>query len=280
MKISIVTPSFNQREFLEDTIRSVVEQEYPDVEYFVIDGGSTDGSVDIIKKYCHRITYWTSEPDGGQYCAINKGFSRSTGEIMGWINSSDAYYPWTFETVVEVFTQFPDVQWISGVASNFDVGRAPRHIDIAFPNRYDFLAGNCTLQQESIFWRRSLWERAGAGLNESVKYAADTELWFRFFQLAPLYYVNTLLGGFRYHGDRRGECEGKYHNEVAAICERFVKNSSLQDRIRGALFAQMHHSGVALLRMIMQRVHLWSWDRCPQIVRDFDTHTWKIRYSH
>lgn len=91
-KISIVTPSFNQSEFLELTIRSVLDQGYPNLEYIVIDGGSTDGSVDIIKKYADKISYWVSEKDGGQYDAINKGFARSSGEIMGWINSSDLYY--------------------------------------------------------------------------------------------------------------------------------------------------------------------------------------------
>ncbi len=277
MKISIVTPSFNQIEFLEDTIRSVVEQHYPDLEYIVMDGGSTDGSVEIIKKYHHQLKYWVSEPDKGQYAAINKGFQQSTGEIMGWINSSDAYYPWTLEIVAEVFKQFPEVQWINGVASNFDVGRAPRNIDVYYKNQYDFLSGNCVLQQESTFWRRSLWEAAGGKLNESVKYAADTELWFRFFQLAPLYHVNTLLGGFRHHGDRRGESEGKYRREVQMIHHHYKYKSSRQDRFRAAVFSTFHHSVVTLLRTIMQRANLWVWDRHPRIVRDYNSLQWKIR---
>src|SRR5215469_5586779 len=95
-KISIVTPSFNQAEFLEETIRSVLDQNYPNLEYVVVDGGSTDGSVDIIKKYAHRLAWWVSEPDDGQYAAINKGFKHSSGEIMAWINSDDKYLPWTF----------------------------------------------------------------------------------------------------------------------------------------------------------------------------------------
>ena len=102
-KISIVTPSFNQAEFLEQTICSVLNQNYPNLEYIIIDGGSTDGSVEIIKKYADKFTYWVSEKDNGQYDAINKGFSHTTGDIMGWINSSDIYYPWTLSMIAEIF---------------------------------------------------------------------------------------------------------------------------------------------------------------------------------
>src|ERR1035437_8512433 len=114
-RISLVTPSFNQAPFLEATIRSVLDQDYAALEYVIVDGGSTDGSVEIIRKYQGRLAYWCSEPDQGQYDAINKGFARSTGHIMAWINADDMFFPWTFQLVADVFSMFPDVSWITSL---------------------------------------------------------------------------------------------------------------------------------------------------------------------
>ena len=206
-RISVVTPSFNQGEFLEATLRSVITQGYPELEYVVIDGGSTDDSVSIIKRHEADLAYWVSEPDEGHAHALNKGFAKTTGEIMCWINSSDMYYPWTLQTVAEIFSHLPQVDWIMGVPSQFDVGGRPRVVaSTSGVNIYDILAGDYReIQQESVFWRRSLWERAGGQLDQSLKCAADFELWLRFFRLAPLYNVTTLLAGFRCHDDRLGE---------------------------------------------------------------------------
>ena len=120
-RISIVTPSYNQGQFIEETIRSVLQQGYPNLEYIIIDGGSTDNSVEIIKKYEEYLTYWVSEPDDGQYDAINKGFSRATGEIMAWLNSDDMYVPWTFKTVAEIFDKFEFVNWITGIPTAYTI---------------------------------------------------------------------------------------------------------------------------------------------------------------
>ena len=109
--ISIVTPSFNQAQFLEATIDSILSQNYPNLEYIIIDGGSTDGSVDIIKKHEKYLSFWCSEPDAGQYDAINKGLSHSTGEIMAWLNSDDMYLPWALKTVADIMSSLPNVEW-------------------------------------------------------------------------------------------------------------------------------------------------------------------------
>jgi len=112
-KISIVTPTYNQAEYIEATILSVLNQRYPNLEYIIIDGGSTDGTVDIIKKYADQLTYWCSEPDGGQYAAINKGFAHATGDVMAWLNSDDLYMPYTLHAVGSIMDSLEEVKWLS-----------------------------------------------------------------------------------------------------------------------------------------------------------------------
>ncbi|MBD0389275.1 MAG: glycosyltransferase, partial [Nostoc sp. C3-bin3] len=114
-KISLVTPCLNQAQFLEATIQSVLSQNYPNIEYIIIDGGSTDGSLEIIKKYESQVHFWCSEPDGGQYDAINKGFAHSTGEIMAWLNSDDMYFSWTFKTVGSIMSELLQVEWLTSL---------------------------------------------------------------------------------------------------------------------------------------------------------------------
>lgn len=210
-KISIVTPSFNQGEFLEDAIRSVVTQNYPNLEYVIVDGGSTDGSVDIITKYEKELTYWISEPDGGQYDAINRGFSKTTGDIMAWLNSDDKYTPWAFAVVGDVFSTLPEIEWLTTLypLTWDECGRATKCFYQDGYSRQGFFRGENLpgsardfkgfIQQESTFWRRSLWERAGGYVDTSPQFAGDYELWARFYQYTDLYAVATPLGGFREH---------------------------------------------------------------------------------
>ena len=214
-KLSIVTPSFQQAGFLEATIQSVLGQNYPELEYFIVDGGSTDGSVEIIRRYEDRLSGWVSEPDGGQYDAVNKGFARTTGEIMGWINSDDFYLPGALSIVGEVFAEFPEIEWITTLhAAVADAsGRLVKiHTRPGYPRR-GFMRGENLpvgthfaqgwIQQESTFWRRSLWERAGSRLDLGYKLAGDFELWARFFQHADLIGIGAPLAGFRLHGAQR-----------------------------------------------------------------------------
>ncbi|MGH2506214.1 MAG: glycosyltransferase family 2 protein [Ktedonobacteraceae bacterium] len=205
-RISIVTPSYNQGQFIEETIRSVLLQGYPNLEYIIVDGGSTDSSVGIIKKYSDYLHHWVNERDSGHGNALNKGFERSTGEIMCWLNSDDMYLPWTFRIVADIFTSYPQVNWITGLNawwSDHGVLTAARR---APKNIYDYLLGNYAwIQQESVFWRRSLWERAGGHINENYRLMIDGELWSRFFLQDSLFIVDCILSGYRVHSTNRAQ---------------------------------------------------------------------------
>lgn len=212
--IALVTPSFQQAPFLEMAIRSVLDQDYPALEYFIADGGSNDGSVEIVRRHETRLAGWVSESDGGQYAAVAKGFARTQGEILGWLNSDDALVPGALSIVGEIFAQFPQVEWLTTTRPLFwDArGRAVRCEALAGFSRASFFAGEHLqkggsfdlgfVQQESTFWRRSLWEKAG-GFDPEFPLAGDFALWARFFSHARLFSIDTTLAGFRLHDEQK-----------------------------------------------------------------------------
>lgn len=182
-KITVVTPSFNQGQFIEQTIDSVIGQRYPNLEYIVIDGGSTDGTVDILKKYDHQIDFWISEPDGGQANAINKGFAKGNGEILAWLNSDDVYENDVLQQVADFFAQTPDVDVISGRCRLWYGDSRDRMIQKS-PLRTleDFLKFNANwlnghqIVQPEAFFRRRAFNKVG-GLREELQYSFDVCLW-------------------------------------------------------------------------------------------------------
>jgi glycosyltransferase involved in cell wall biosynthesis len=205
-RIALVTPVLNAVKYIEPTIRSVLAQDYPNLDYFIVDGGSTDGTVEIIRKYEGQISGWISEPDNGMYDALNKGFARTSGEIMGWISGTDMLHIGGLKVAADVFRKFPQVEWITGRPTAFNEGGMTVAVcPLRRFSRWRYLAGaNQAIQQESTFWRRSLWEKAGGRVDDSRRMWSDFELWVRFFRHARLYPVDTLIGGFRVHGDSIG----------------------------------------------------------------------------
>jgi len=199
-KISIVTPSFNQGQFLERTILSVLNQNYPNLEYIIMDGGSTDGSIDIIKKYEKYLTYWVSEKDNGQADAINKGFRKASGQIFAWINSDDIYLPGTLNQVSLAFKKNPKADVVYGSIYRIDpddnIIREQRATQF-LPNGY--LYGGFDLAQPSVFWRREIYLRVG-GMNTEYSFSMDTDLFFRFvISGAKFDFLRSFLSCLRIH---------------------------------------------------------------------------------
>jgi len=225
-KISIVTPSFNQGNFLEETILSVLEQDYPNIEYIVMDGGSTDRSVDIIRKYTDRIAFWVSEPDEGQSDALCKGFSRATGEIFGWLNSDDTLAPGTLSRVGEFFAAHPDVDITYGNMHLVDP--SGRRLYTAYPllDLRILVYENRFIPQQAMFWRRELYVRVG-GVNPELRFAMDFELTVRFLRAgARVAKIHKPLANFRFHPDAKSSTI-RYVGEVEArdVLARFFPGS-------------------------------------------------------
>jgi glycosyltransferase involved in cell wall biosynthesis len=235
IKFSIVTPSFNQGRFLDTCIRSVLDQEYPDLEYFVMDGGSADGSPEIIRRYADRLTGWRSHPDGGHMAAVQEGFARSSFEVMGWFNSDDMLTPWALRVVAEVFRCFPEVQWITSMYpmvmnENGLVAGARRsegfHSKAFYRGRnapFNPWFYSSMIQQESTFWRRGLWEKAGSKVDGSLRVAGDFELWSRFFEHAELYALAVPLGVFRF---QRESFTARDFEGYMEVCRRVLTKYS------------------------------------------------------
>lgn len=223
-RISIVTPSYNQADYLEATIRSVLDQGYANLDYVVIDGGSTDGSVEIIKRYADRLSFWTSGRDGGQSDAINKGFARTDGDVMGWVNSDDLLTPGALAALVADYR--PGLRWYHGHAGAiWSDGSETMPAGHALPRSYgydDFLFGGAVIPQISTFWNRELWERVGgAVLDHSL--IMDYDLWARFAAVVPSTSIGACLGVYREHpAAKTGTQQGRARYRRAMLKKRMA----------------------------------------------------------
>jgi glycosyltransferase involved in cell wall biosynthesis len=201
--VSIVTPSFNQARFLEATIKSVLAQDYPKIEYIVVDGGSEDGSIEIIEQYAGRLAWWVSEPDMGQTDAINKGFERATGEIFAWLNSDDTYEPGAISEAVAFLMENPDVGLVYGDANFIDAdGIVIGQFNAQQTSLTRLQRGGVYIPQQSAFWRAKLWHEVGP-LDPSFYFAMDYDLWVRLARVSEIRYTPRLWANFRLHGDAK-----------------------------------------------------------------------------
>lgn len=254
-RISIVTPSYNQGQFIEETIRSILLQGYPNLDYIIIDGGSTDNSIEIIKKYAPWLSYWTSEKDGGQSEAINKGFARSTGQIMGWVNSDDLLVSSTLYKLACVYK--PGLSWWHGGAIHMLADRTlKKYRRFIFKiNQNYLLHTRLIIPQISTFWSRDLWEKSGAYIS-LLNMAMDYELWLRFSKYSTATLLDEILGIFRTHDDAKtGTNEGfsLYVKEVDSIRINEYKKRRL-NRLLRLIFINFW------TRLYLSKVYGWrSW---------------------
>lgn len=195
--ISIITPSYNQGKFIEETIRSILFQDYPNIEHIVVDGGSTDNTLDVLRKYDDKIR-WSSEKDNGQSDALNKGFKMAKGEILGWLNSDDTYLPGAINKVMEYFKNHPEVGMIYGKTSLTDefgniTGNFPTE-----PFVHERFAAVNFIAQSSVFIRNEVYHDAG-GVSLDLRYAIDYDLWMRIFKITKIEYLPEFLSTYRLH---------------------------------------------------------------------------------
>jgi len=245
--ISIVTPSYNQAQYIEQTIRSVLEQDYPRIEYLVVDGMSTDGSVDIIKKYAsgggvtppllsknrqqavglqrHAIDWWVSEKDSGQGEAINKGLARAKGEIIAWLNSDDTYLSGTFTNIVKVFEENPDVVMVYGDMLAIDEnGQTINTLKYKQLSLQDLLCFQI-IGQPSVFFRREVFEQTH-GLDTTFHFLLDHHLWIRMAQRGKILHVPQIWSVARYHAEAKNRAKAAEFGQEAFRILAWVKNQA------------------------------------------------------
>ena len=230
MKISIVTPSYNQADFLEETILSVINQRYKDLEYIIVDGGSTDQSKEIIEKYRSHLFWYVSEPDNGQADAINKGMSKATGEICAFINSDDLYLPGTLQLVEAFFSNNPDCEWVCGDTIFFGQNITPSYQYSRVPTRpVHGLIWEYHTPQPGMFWRR---RSLNVSFDTSYNYCFDHDFYMRLLLAGKkCVHLKHPVAAYRIHSTSKTfTSQNKFDNEFDHIAQRYKSNLSYIDR--------------------------------------------------
>ncbi len=242
-KISVITPNYNQGDFIAQTIQSVLSQNYPNLEYIIVDGGSTDDSVAVIQSFENELSYWVSEKDEGMYHAINKGFARATGDIMCWINSDDVLWKGSLDYVATAFKTHKNLHWLQGYPSVINEAGQLLYQREPIANKHHFLTNayykeRTFIQQESTFWSRDLWLRAGGALNTRFSVAADFDLWMRFFAHEHMHCTKNQLAAFRKREGQKSEDITLYLNEAETAVALHKKGASLLETLKWRLLSK------------------------------------------
>ena len=281
---TVILLSWNQSQFLEESILSVIGQSYKNVELIIVDGGSTDGSVDIIKKYEHSLAWWTSERDSGQTEAYLKALPHCTGEIMTIHASDDKYFPWAFDVVVEIFSNFPQIELLTSV-SQVQYDRNGRAVTVYQNelgyNREAFLRGKNAgvrgfhsqwVQTSATFWRRALWDRSGVASALVGRKAADFCMWGTMMKYTEPYSTLALLGGERFHAGQTIQNRAEMAKHLEDILRQL---EDMGGRACGPIEAQVRR----LARKLPKMARLFGWP-CKCVNYDVYKECWKIHKTY
>ena len=281
--ISVVTPSYNQAPYIEDTIRSVLDQNYPHLDYLVMDGGSNDGTVDILRRYEGKLR-WVSEKDRGQSDAINKGFARTKGDILAWMNSDDIYAPGALHAAAECFAKNPDVDVVYGDASFIDANgkRVCPCAQIEPYNWKRLLYYSDFIVQPAAFFRRSAFEAVG-GVDVDLHWTMDYDLWLRLGRQFKFYYLPQELGHFRWLGSNKTGVGGRHRmaevekvtrrqgvNGLPALFRLEMVRLNIQEALQACRRREFKHIGLCA-RSSLQ--NMASWRACISLLHPL---TWRI----